>query len=112
MKKILTIALLFFIMQVQAQERIGVNEALVVAKHFLSQQSKQQNTTLSLNDVICNKDSGEPNLFVFSIASKGFIIVSALNEVLAYSFGSTLPSSGQLPDHINYWLDLYNDRTE
>lgn len=67
---------------------------------------------LSLNEVIYSKDSGEPNLFIFSMKPHGFVIVSALNEVLAYSYDNVFPISHTLPDHIVYWLDFYNNKTD
>ena len=112
MKKFLVIALLFFAFQLQAQVRIGETEAFATAKLFMQQQAKQQNILLSLNEVIGSKDSGQANLFVFTMNPRGFVIVSATNEVLAYSLVNVFPTSNELPDHIAYWLDLYNDQTD
>ena len=112
MKKFLVIALLFFAFQLQAQVRIGETEAFATAKLFMQQQTKQQNISLSLNEVIGSKDSGQANLFVFTMNPRGFVIVSATNEVLAYSLVNVFPTSNELPDHIAYWLDLYNDQTD
>ncbi len=112
MKKTLFAALLIVTVQLQAQIWIGETEAFTTAKLFLRQQNKQQGLTFSLKEVIYSKSSGQPNLFIFSIKPKGFIIVSALNEVLAYSIETSLPLSVNLPDHISYWLDLYNKRTD
>ena len=112
MKKILIIAVLIFVVQLQAQVRIGETEALATAELFLNQQSIQQTPQISLSEVIYSKDSNQPNLFVFSMEPKGFVIISALDEVLAYSWNSILPTSTKLPNHIIYWLDLYNERTD
>lgn len=112
MKKFLIIALLFFSIQLQAQVRIGETEAFATAKLFMQQQAKQQCILLSLNEVICSKKSEQPNLFVFTMKPHGFVIVSALGEVLAYSLTSIFPKSAELPDHIIYWLDLYNEQTD
>ena len=100
-----------FVVQLHAQVRINETEAFATAELFLKQQSKPQ-TALKLNEMLYSKDSDQPNLFVFSMNPNGFIIVSAMNELLAYSFESALPTSDELPDHINYWLELYNNRTE
>lgn len=54
----------------------------------------------------------QPNLFVYSLKPQGFVIVSALNEVLAYSHESNFPPLDSLPDPIAYWLDLYNAQTD
>lgn len=112
MKRIFVIALLFFAVRLQAQVRIGQVEAQATAERFLLQNSKEENLTLSLNEVIKSERSGQSNLFVFSVAPKGFVIVSALNEVLAYSLTSAMPRSEDFPDHIAYWLDLYNQQTD
>ncbi len=112
MKKFLTIVLLFFVIRIQAQERIGEAEAFATAESFLQQQAKQQSSEFSLNEIICSKESGQPNLFLYAMEPQGFVIVSAIGEVLAYSFESDFPASSELPSHINYWLELYNDRTD
>ena len=112
MKKFLVIALLSFAFQLQAQVRIGDTEAYATAKLFMQQQAKKPNISLSLNEVIGSKDSGQANLFVFTMNPRGFVIVSATNEVLAYSLVNVFPTSNELPDHIAYWLDLYNDQTD
>lgn len=112
MKRFLVIALLFFVFQLQAQIRIGETEAFATAKLFMQHQAKQQNISLSLNEVIGSKNSGQANLFVFTMEPRGFVILSATNEVLAYSLYNIFPSSDELPDHIAYWLDLYNDQTD
>jgi hypothetical protein len=111
MKKLFFIAIMVFVVQLHAQVRIDETEAFTTAELFLKQQSKPQ-TALKLNEMLYSKDSDQPNLFVFSMNPNGFIIVSAMNEILAYSFESALPTSDELPDHINYWLELYNNRTE
>ena len=112
MKKLLVILLLVFATQLQAQVRIGEREAFSTATHFLKQNAKQQNPILSLNEVIYSKQLGLPNLFVFASKPCGFVIVSATGEVLAYSLHSNLPTSDELPDHIAYWIDLYNNTTD
>ena len=113
MKKFLIISLIIlYIAQLQAQMRIGQAEAYLTAEQFVSQQRKHEKQTLTLSEEIKSKQSGQTNLFVFSMQPQGFIIVSALNEVLAYSLNSPLPISAELPDHITYWLDLYNQQTD
>ena len=112
MKKSLIIALLFLFVQLQAQVRIGETEARAFAERFIEQQAKQPSPTLSLNEAIYSKNLGLPNLFMFSMEPKGFVLVSALGDVLAYSFVSTMPASDELPAHIAYWLELYNDGTD
>ena len=111
MKKVFVIAFLFFAIQLQAQVRIGEKEALSTAELFLQQNAKQPSSALSLNEIVYDPTTFQPNLFVFSVEPQGYIIVSALSEVLAYSFESTLPTSAELPDHIAYWIDLYNRQT-
>ena len=61
---------------------------------------------------IYSRETGQPNLFVYSLKPKGFVIVSALNEVLAYSHESDLPSLDSLPEPVAYWIDLYNRQTD
>ena len=113
MKKFLVIPLIILcIAQLQAQVRIGIAEAYSTAEQFVSQQGKQNKETLTLSEEIKSKQSGQINLFVFSMKPCGFVIVSALNEVLAYSLNSTLPISAELPDHIAYWINLYNEQTD
>lgn len=112
MKKVLIIVFLFFIVRLQAQVRIGEREAWVVAERFLQQNGKLPSSSLALNEVICSKDSGLPNLFVFAMKPKGFVIVSATSKVMAYSMTNDLPVSSLLPAPIIYWLDLYNQQTD
>ena len=112
MKKFLIIAWLIIITQVQAQVSVGEMEAFSTARCFLEQHDKQQPFTLSLSKVICSKRSGQPTLFVFKVEPKGYIIVSALDKVLAYSFESSFPASEKFPDPFIYWLDLYNRQTD
>ncbi len=112
MKKLLVIALLMLFTQLQAQVRVGVTEAYLTAEKFVSQQGKQAKQSLTLSEEIKSKQSGQTNLFVFSMEPKGYIIVSALNDVLAYSLNSTLPTSAELPDNIAYWFELYNKQTD
>ena len=112
MKKFLVIALLMCFAQLHAQERIGAMEAQTTAKRFLTQNREQTDVTLALSEEIKSEQTGQSNLFVFSVAPQGFVIVSALNEVLAYSLTSAMPRSEDLSDHIAYWLDLYNRQTD
>ena len=112
MKKLLAIVLLIIAAQLQAQVRISDVEARATAEQFVLQQGERAKHTLTLSEEIKSETSGQTNLFVFAIEPKGYVIVSALNEVLAYSLNSTLPTSDELPDHIDYWLDLYNEQTE
>ena len=112
MKKFLAIAVLLSAFQVKAQIRIEANEAMATAEVFLKQQHKQESPALSLNETIRSEVTDDDNLFVFSVKPNGFVIVSATNEVLAYSLTSDLPKRASLPDHIAYWLDLYNTQTD
>ena len=112
MKKLLVIILIMCIAQLQAQERIGETEALMTAEQFIKQQGKVSVCALTLNEEIKSKQSGQTNLFVFSVVPKGFVVVSALGDILAYSPVSEMPSINTLPDHISYWLNLYNESTD
>ena len=112
MKKLLVIALIMCIAHLQAQVRIGDAEAYSTAEQFVSQQGKQGKPTLTLSEEIKSKQSGQTNLFVFSMEPKGYVVVSALNDVLAYSFESSMPTLHELPDHVAYWINLYNERTD
>ena len=112
MKKLLIIVLLCFATQLQAQVRMGEREAFSTATRFLQQNAKHQNPVLSLNEVVHSEQSGLPNLFVFAIEPRGFVIVSCTGEVLAYSLNSVFPTSDERPDHIAYWVDLYNNMTD
>ena len=111
MERWLVILLLLFAVQLEAQVRIGANEAMKTAEGFMKQEAKQTEFTLSLSETILSEQSGKDNLFVFSVRPKGFIIISALNEVLAYSTTSDFIAANDPPDHIAYWLHLYNNRT-
>lgn len=112
MKKLLVIALMILAIQIQAQVRIGSAEAYATAEQFVSRQRKQTVQKLTLSEEIKSEQTGQTNLFVFAIEPKGFVIVSALNEILAYSFTSSMPASDELPDHIAYWIGLYNEQTD
>ena len=112
MKKLLIIALLISVIQLQAQVRIGYAEAYSTAEKFVSQQGKQDNQSLTLSEEIKSAETRQTNLFVFAIEPKGYVVVSALNEVWAYSFTSSMPASDELPDHIAYWIGLYNEQTD
>ena len=112
MKKAFVILFLSIVTQLHAQLRIGADEAFTTAEHFMKQNTKQSATTLVLTEEIKSKTSEQTNLFVFSMEPQGFVIVSANNEVLAYSHTSTMPQSESLPSHIVYWLDLYNQATD
>ena len=112
MKRLLTIVWLLFALHLQAQLRSGEKEARATAEQFVLQQGKQVKQILSLSEEIKSEPSGQTNLFVFAIEPKGYVIVSAMNEVLAYSFSSSMPASDELPDHIAYWIDLYNEQTD
>ena len=103
---------MIFAIQLQAQVRIERAEAFATAERFIKQQDRMNTRILSLSEEIKSETSGQTNLFVFAIEPKGYVIVSALNEVLAYSLNTTLPTSVELPDHIAYWLDLYNEQTD
>lgn len=112
MKKLIVIAILLLTVQLQAQVKIGSEEAFSTAQQFVSQQGKGVGRTLTLSEEIKSRASGQTNLYVFLMEPKGFVIVSATNEILAYSFGSAIPVSEALPPHIAYWLDLYNEQTD
>ena len=113
MKKFLVIAFVLLFAQLQAQERIDEREAFSAAEQFLQKNSKLQNPRTTLSEKIgSNQPSGQTNLYVFSIEPQGFVIVSALGDILAYSLVSNMPSSNTLPDHITYWLNLYNESTD
>lgn len=112
MKRLLVLSLLIIVINSQAQMRIGADDALLTAERFLEQNPKALVTSLSLNETIPSEASGYDNLFVYAIKPKGFIIISARNEMLAYSFDSNLPKREDLPEQINYWIRLYNHRTD
>ena len=112
MRKLLVIVFLLVFAQLQAQVRIGEKEALSTAERFLRQNTNLVNSQLRLSETINSKQTSQANLFVFSIEPQGFVIISALNEVLAYSLTSDLPANNTLPGHIAYWLNLYNDQTD
>lgn len=112
MKKAFVIAMLLVSIQLQAQMRIGANEALTTAESFITQNTKQGEATLTLSEEIKSHLTGQTNLFVFSVEPKGFVIVSAMDEVLAYSLRSDLPKIENMPEHIAYWIHHFNDRTE
>ena len=112
MKRLLVIVFLILVAQLQAQVRIGAKEAHATAERFLLQQGKQGDLTLALSEEIKSEESRLTNLYVFSVEPRGFVVVSALGEVLAYSIHSFFPASDELPEHITYWLDLYNRQTD
>ena len=112
MKNLLVIAFVLLFAQLQAQVKIEETEARASAERFIKQQGKVNVRALTLNEEIKSKQSGQTNLYVFSIEPKGFVIVSALGDILAYSLVSNMPSSNTLPDHITYWLNLYNAQTD
>lgn len=98
--------------QLTAQVQIGEKKAYLTAEQFLTQNLKQEDFSISLSEEIKSETSEQTNLFVFSVKPQGFVIVSAMNEILAYSLSSSLPASEILPIHISYWLKLYNKRTD
>ena len=112
MKKILVIALIMCIAHLQAQVRIGEREAFSTAEKFLRENTMLQNPTMALSERINSNRSGLTNLYVFSVEPQGFVIVSALSDILAYSLVSKMPASSTLPNHIRYWLNLYNETTD
>ena len=112
MKRFFIIALLVFATHLHAQVRIGEREAFSIATVFMEQNAKQGDVALNLAETVSSKHSGQTNLFVFSVQPRGFVIVSATSEVLAYSLNSVFPSTDVLPDHIAYWIDLYNEATD
>ena len=112
MKKLLVITFLFLVTQLQAQVRIGEAEARTTAERFIKQQDEVNARVLALSEEIKSEQSGLTNLYVFSVEPHGFVIVSALGDILAYSLVSQMPSVSALPDHIRYWLNLYNESTD
>lgn len=111
MKKLIVTALLLMLAtQLTAQMRIGEKDALSTTERFLKKNAKEHVSVPTLNEVVNSKLSGHPNLFMFSIEPRGFVIVSANNEVLAYSFTSDLPAKDT--DPFKYWIDTYNNRTD
>ena len=112
MKRLLVITFILLFAQLQAQVQIGEKEAFLTAERFLQENTKLQQPTIALTEVINSKQSGHANLYVFSVEPRGFVIVSALNDVLAYSLTSSMLKSEVLPDHISYWLNLYNEATD
>ena len=112
MKRLLVIAFILLFAQLQAQVRIGEAEARMTAERFIKQQDKVNACALTLNEEIKSKQSGQTNLYVFSVEPQGFVIVSALGDILAYSPVSEMPSIDALPGHISYWLNLYNEATD
>ena len=102
MKRILVIVLILMSSLLQAQGRIGREEAYATAEQFLhNNREGQKLTSCEVMD----------NLYVFSIEPQGFVIVSAMNELLAYSFESNLQTNA-LPAPVAYWLELYHKRTD
>ena len=110
MKTLQIIAFLLLAQLLQAQTAIGYEDAFTTAERFISQQEKHN--ALTLSEEIKSGQSGQTNLFVFAVEPKGFVIVSTLNEVLAYSFDAPLPEKESRPDSFAYWLELYNNRTD
>ena len=112
MKKILFIAFVLLFAQLQAQVRISEREAFSTAERFLQESAKLQSPAMALSETINSEPSGQTNLYVFTIEPRGFVIVSAVGDILAYSLVSEMPPSRTLPDHIRYWLNLYNESTD
>ena len=110
MKKLIVIALLMLAASLTAQVRIEEKDALSTAERFLKENAKESSSTLTLHEVVNSRLTGKPNLYVFSMEPKGFVVVSAQNEVLAYSLTSELPATETGP--FAYWLDTYNNRTD
>lgn len=112
MKKLLLIAIMLFVVRLQGQVRIDEREAFSTAESFLQENTGLQSPALVLSETIGSRQSGLTNLYVFSVEPQGFVIVSALNAVLAYSITSPMLKSEALPSHIAYWLNLYNEATD
>lgn len=112
MKRIFVIVFVLLFAQLHAQVRIDERMAFSFAERFLQENTRLQSPSLTLNEVINSKPAGQTNLYVFSIKPQGFVIVSALGDILAYSLVSNMPLSNALPDHISYWINLYNERTD
>ena len=112
MKRLLVIAFILLFAQLQAQVRMDEKEVFSTAERFLQENTMMQSPPKALSERIGSNQSGLTNLYVFSVEPQGFVIVSALGDILAYSLVSNMPPSNALPDHIRYWLDLYNEATD
>ena len=112
MKNLLVIVFVLLFAQLQAQVRIGETEARTTDERFIKQQDKDNVRALALSEEIKSEQSGLTNLYVFSVEPQGFVVVSALGDILAYSLVSQMPPVNALPDHISYWLNLYNEATD
>ena len=112
MKSPLVIAILLLALQLQAQVRISEEKAFSTAEKFLQENTNLETPTMALSERMSSNQSGQTNLYVFSIEPQGFVIVSALGDILSYSLVSNMPPSKVLPDHIRYWLNLYNENTD
>ena len=110
MKKLIVIALLMLAASLTAQVRIEEKDALSTAERFLKENAKESSLTLTLHEVVNSRLTGKPNLYVFSVEPRGYVVVTALDEVMAYSLTSETPDMETGP--FAYWLDTYNSRTD
>lgn len=108
MKRCILLLLLMVGLMSKAQER----SAFQAAETFVSKHKEFNGHTLTLQQVIESEVRKQPNLFVYDVGGKGFVIVSATQEVLAYSYESVFPSPDDLPGSVAYWLDIYNKITD
>lgn len=113
MKKIL---LLFSIWAVvlfgSAQVPVGTEEAFQTAYDFANSRTKVEKGSIHLSEVVLSPSSQRSNLFIFNLTPMGFVIVSAFNEVLAYSFDSSFPSCDEAPESVTSWIECYNQNTD
>ena len=112
MKKFIVLIVMLLEIQLQAQTRIMKSEAFTTAEHFIKQLDRDNVHSLRLSEEITSVQSSQTNLYVFSVEPKGFVIVSALGDILAYSLVTDMPPSNTLPDNISYWINLYNESTD
>ena len=112
MKRLVVIVFLLLFTQIKAQTRVGYEEVYESAERFVKQQNGDDFRILALSEEIKSAPSGQPNLYVFSVEPRGFVVASALGDILAYSLTSNYPPCKELPDHIRYWLNLYNEATD
>ena len=112
MKKTIALVLsLFVFAQVFATDVVPVESARKASKNFLSARYKTmadiKTTDLTLKHTELN-ENGEPVYYHFQIKDKGFILVSATDNVipvLAYSIESNLESN----ESVDFMLDSYKN---
>lgn len=95
-----------------AQEAITYAEALQTARTFADSKAVHNKSSIVLGETVESTTAHRTNLFIFHIQPEGFIVVSALNEVLAYSFDNSFPSLNDAPEGVAMWIDCYNKNTD